>query len=86
MIIQYIKTTSGRSLKIWGTRYWVSWASLVAQIVKNLPVMWETQVLSLSRENPLEKGMETHYSNLVREFHGQRSLVGYSPWGCKSQT
>ena len=32
---------------------------------------------------PLEKGMATHFSNLPEEVHGQRSLVGYSPWGCK---
>ena len=35
-------------------------ASLVAQTVKNLPAMWETQVGSLGREDPLEKGMATH--------------------------
>ena len=29
-------------------------------MVKNLPAMWETQVQSLSREDPLEKGMATH--------------------------
>ena len=33
-----------------------SWAFLVAQLVKNLPAMWETWVRSLSQENPLEKG------------------------------
>ena len=42
MKIQYVKTTSGKSLKSWGIRYWVSWTSLMAQIVKNLPVTWET--------------------------------------------
>ena len=35
-------------------------ASLVAQMVKNLPAMQETQVRSLGWENPLEKGMATH--------------------------
>ena len=35
-------------------------ASLVAQMVKNLPTMWETQVQSLGQEDPLEKGMATH--------------------------
>ena len=45
--------------------------------------MWETWVRSLGRENPLEKGMTTHFSILVGEFHGQRSLAGYSPWGHK---
>ena len=32
------------------------WASLVAQMVKNLPAMWVTQVQSLVKEDPLEKG------------------------------
>ena len=36
-----------------------SWASLVTQLVKNLPAMQETWVQSLSREDPLEKGMAT---------------------------
>ena len=34
--------------------------SLVAQVVKNLPAVWETQVQPLSQEDPLEKGMATH--------------------------
>jgi len=41
------------------------WASLVVQMVKNLPAMQETQVLSLGQEDPLEKGMATYYSVLV---------------------
>ena len=40
-----------------------SWASLVAQIVKN--AMQETQVRSLSQEDPLEEGMATHSSILA---------------------
>ena len=36
-----------------------SWASLVAQLVKNPPAMWETWVRSLGWENPLEKGTAT---------------------------
>ena len=43
----------------------IHWASLVAQMVKNLPAMWETQVWSLGQENPLEKGMDTHSSILA---------------------
>ena len=42
-----------------------SWASLVAHLVKNLPAMWETWVLSLSWEDPLEKGKATHSSILA---------------------
>ena len=43
-----------------------SWASLVAQLVKSLPAMWETWVQSLDWENPLEKGKATslQYSGL----------------------
>ena len=42
-----------------------SWASLVAQLVKNLPAMQETGVRSLGWEDPLEKGKATHSSILV---------------------
>ena len=45
--------------------------------------MQETQVSSLGREDPLEEGKATHSSILAGESHGQRSLVGYSPYGCK---
>ena len=37
----------------------------MAQIVKNLPAVQETQVLSLGQEDPLEKGMATHSSILA---------------------
>ena len=40
-------------------------ASLVAQMVKNLPAMWETGVRSLGTEDPLEKEMVTHSSILA---------------------
>ena len=40
-------------------------ASLVAQMVNNLPVMQETRFQSLGREDPLEKGMATHSSILA---------------------
>ena len=43
--------------------------------------MQETEVQSLSWEDPLEKEMATHSSILPGEFHGQRSLVGYSSRG-----
>ena len=42
-----------------------SWASLVAQLVKNPPAMWETWVQSLDWEDPLEKGKATHCSILA---------------------
>ena len=58
-------------------------ASLVAQMVKNLPAMQETWVRSLGWEDPLEKEMATTPGSLPGEFHGQRSLAGYSPRGRK---
>ena len=60
-----------------------SWASLVTQMVKNLPAMQENWVQSLGQEDSLEKGMATHSLFLPGEFHGQRSLAGYSLWGRK---
>ena len=39
--------------------------SLVAQMVKRLPTMWDTWVQSLGREDPLEKDMATHSSILA---------------------
>ena len=53
----------------------------MAQTVKNLPAMWETQILSPDQEDPLEKGMATHSSILPGESRGERSLVGCSAWG-----
>ena len=40
-------------------------ASLVAQLVKNLPAMWETHIGSLGWEDPLEEGTATHFSILA---------------------
>ena len=53
----------------------------MAQAVKNLPEMQETRIRFLGQEDLLEKGMTTHSVFFSGEFHGQRSLVGYSPWG-----
>ena len=39
--------------------------SLVVQLVKSLPAMWETRVQSLGWEDPLEKEMATHFSFLT---------------------
>ena len=45
--------------------------------------MQETWVRSLGQEGPLDKEMATHSSILGGKSHGQRSLAGYSSWGCK---
>ena len=44
------------------------WASLIAQAVKNLPAMQETEVQSLGQEDPLEKRMATHSNILARRI------------------
>ena len=54
----------------------------MARMVKNLPAMQKTWVQSLGWEDPLEEGNPLQYSCLENP-HGQRSLVGYSPWGHK---
>ena len=58
-------------------------ASLVAQTVKNLPSMRETQARSPDWADTLEKGMAIHSCILAGRIHGQRTLVGYSLWGHK---
>ena len=57
--------------------------SLVAQTVKRLPTMWETWVQSLGWEDLLEKEMAAHSNTIAGKSRGRRSLVGYSPSGCK---
>ena len=55
----------------------------MAHIVKNLPAMQETWVRSLGWEEPQGKGMATTPVFLPGEFHGQKGLAGYRPWGHK---
>ena len=45
--------------------------------------MKDMQAQSLGWEDPLEKGKATTPVFLPGKFHGQGSLAGYSPWGCK---
>ena len=52
-------------------------------MVKNPPAMWETWVWSLGWEDPLEKKWQPTPVFLPGKSHGQRSLVGYSPWSCR---
>ena len=57
--------------------------SLLPQMVKNLPAVWETQVWSLNWEESWRRKWHSTPVFLPGEFHGQRSLVGYSLWGHK---
>ena len=63
---------------IWGFMLYLCWASLVAQLVKNLLAMRETWVRSLGWKDPLEKGKATHSVFWPREF-----LELYNLWGLK---
>ena len=58
-------------------------ASLVAQLVENLPAMWETWVQSLGWKIPWRREQRLTLVFLLGEFHGQRNLAGYSPWRSK---
>ena len=57
----------------------------MAKKVKNLPAVQEIQIQSLRGEDPLKKEMaiQPPPAFLPGKSHGQKSLVGYSPWGCK---
>ena len=55
----------------------------MAQMVKRLPTMRETQVQSLGREDPLEKEMAAHSSTIAWKIPWTEELVGYSPWDHK---
>ena len=57
-------------------------ASLIAQWVKNLPAIQETWV----RMIPWRRKWQPTPVFLPGESHGERSMAGYSPWGCKSRT
>ena len=59
------------------------WASLVTQLVKSLPAMWETCVQSLGWEDPLEKGMVTHSSILAWRIPGTEEPGGLQSMGSK---
>ena len=61
----------------------ISWASLVAQLVKNLPAMQETWVQFPVGKIPWRRKWQRTPVLLHGEFHGQRNQTGCSPWDCK---
>ena len=63
-------------------KYW-SFSFSISPSVECLPAMRETQVRFLDREDPLEKKWQSTPAHLPRKSHGQRSLIGYSPWDHK---
>ena len=79
----YLNVDENGLCYIWGFLQLLNKASLVAKTVKNLPAMQETQVQSLSWEDPLEKGMATHSSILTWRVPWTEQQVSYSHWGRK---
>ena len=78
MLRKALKVKTGRCRGIAYSKI-LTRASLVAQMVKNLPTMQETQVRSLCREDPWRRKWQLTSAFLPGEFHRQKSLVGYSP-------
>ena len=64
LVPPWVRRSPGEGI---GYLFQFTWASLAAQMVKNLPAMWETWVRSLSWDDPLEKGIATYTSTLAWE-------------------
>ena len=80
----YLSSLGFYQIEILVFYYARDWASLVAQMVKNLPAMQETRPPSLGWEDPLEKEMATHLpaSILAWRIPGTEvGVVSYSLWG-----
>ena len=75
------KINEALRIEIYPFAFLSGWVSLVAQMVKNLSAMQKTWIQSLGHEDPLQKGMTASPVFLPGEFHGQRNLVAYTPWG-----
>ena len=60
-----------------------NYTKVVAQRLKHLPAMRETWIRSLGWKDPLRRKWQPTPVFLPGESHGWRSLVGYSPRGCK---
>ena len=67
-----------RKLEVFSVKFW---ASLVALMVKNLPAMRETWFDPWVGKIPWRMAWQPTAVFLLVEFHGQRSLVCYNPWG-----
>ena len=68
------------------SRYLALGASLVAQMVKRLPAVWETQVRSLGWADPLEKEMATHFSTLAWKIPWMEAPGRLPSMGSQSRT
>ena len=78
--VRVISDNMHMCLYYWKINHPKTWGSLVAQIVKNMPAMLETQVQSLVRKIRWRREWQPTPVFLPGEVHGQRSLASYSPW------
>ena len=83
MIFQKTQLEFATHLQLFTQHLNYIWVSLVAQTVKNLPAMQETWFDPWIGKIPWRRKWPPTPVFLPGEFHGQRSLVGYSPWGRK---
>ena len=82
----YVLSSSDKCQQVNSETLWRNEGSLVAHLVKNPPAMQETWVWHSGWEDPLEKAWQPTPVFLPGESHGQRTLVGYSPRGCRDST
>ena len=81
----YFPILFSKLLKVW-QQFHMSWASLVAQMVKSLPAKQEAQIWFLGREIPLEKEMSTHSSVLSWRIPWMEEPVRLQSIGSQSRT
>ena len=80
-----LETSFRNAVELWSKIYFWLWASLVAQVVKNLPAMQE-MLLIPGWEGPLEKGMAIHSSVLAWRIPWTEELCGQQSRRLQSQT
>ena len=84
-ILLNFNTNSTINSDYFNIQYYPSWASLVAQVVKNLPAMPETWVWFLCQEYPLEKGMAIHSDILAWRIPWTEEPGGLQSIGLQTQ-
>ena len=81
-LIQFSYSVMSDSVTPWTTAHQASLSITNSQSLLKLMSI-ETVIWSLGQDNPLENEMAMHSSIFAWEIHGQRSLAGCSPWGCR---
>ena len=84
--MQFGKQVYYRSGSLLYASIYIKWASLVAQMVKNLLTVQETQAQSLGQEDPLEKGIATHSSIFAWRIPWAEEPSGLQSMGSQNST